>query len=121
MTNRRTLRKVLSELVLAAFMLVCLLLVGLIHRNPGLTRYAYAPYAFFVLQPEEVTEEAIPGYAGLRRSFTFSIPEGSATTIGARISFYLRHTNAEISIDDSALIYDSSELDTPHIGQTPGN
>ena len=121
MTNRRTLRKVLSELVLAAFLLICLLLVGLIHRNPGLTRYAYAPYAFFVLQPEEVTEEAIPGYAGLRRSFTFTIPEGSATTIGARISFYLRHTNAEISIDDSALIYDSSELDTPHIGQTPGN
>ena len=51
MTNRRTLRKVLSELVLAAFLLFCLLLVGLMHRNPGLTRYAYAPYAFFVLQP----------------------------------------------------------------------
>ena len=121
MTGRTSLKKVLSELSLAAFLLTCFLLVGMIHHNPGLTRYAYAPYSFFVLQPEEVTEEAVPEHLGVCRRFTFTIPEGPAATIGARISFYLRHTDAELSIDDSSLIYDSSEFKTPHIGRTPGN
>lgn len=114
-------QKVISMAATVAFLAVCLLLVGLIHRNPGLTRYAHAPYAFFILQPEDVAEETVPEYAGVRRTYTFTIPEGSAASTGAYIMFYLRHTNAELSIDGSELVYDSGELDTPHIGHTPGN
>ena len=121
MTGRNALKKRLPGLALGIFLFACILLVGLIHRNPGLTRYAYAPYSFFILQPEEVAEETIPEYAGVRRSYTFTIPEGSATSIGARISFYLRHTNATLSIDGSELSFDSSELEEGHIGHTPGN
>ena len=101
--------------------LICLLLVMLIHLNPGLVRYAYAPYAYWIMQPEEVTEETIDGYAGVRRTFTFTIPEGNPARIGSRLSFYLRHTTAQIGIEDSSLIYDSSESTEPHIGKTPGN
>ena len=115
-------KKALPGLALGAFLFVCLLLAGLIHHNPGLARYAYAPYSFYILQPDEVREELVPEYAGIRRSYVFTLPETeSATTIGARISFYLRHSYAALSIDGSELRYDSSELDTPHIGQTPGN
>ena len=56
--------------------LICLLLVVLIHLNPGLVRYAYAPYAYWIIQPEEITEETVDGFAGVRRTFTFTIPEG---------------------------------------------
>ena len=122
MTDGAKLKKALPGLALGVFLLVCLLLVGLIHHNPGLARYAYAPYSFYILQPDEVREELVPEYAGIRRSYVFTLPETeSATTIGARISFYLRHSYAALSIDGSELHYDSSELDTPHIGQTPGN
>ena len=101
--------------------LLGLLMVVLIHLNPGLVRYAYAPYAYWIIQPEEMTEETIDGYAGVRRTFTFTIPEGNPTRIGARLSFYLRHTYAQIEIEDSRLIYDSSDSAEPHIGKTPGN
>ena len=46
--------------------LLCLLLVTLIHLNPGLVRYAYAPYAYWIVQPEEVTEESADGCARSR-------------------------------------------------------
>ncbi len=101
--------------------LLCLMMVVLIHINPGLVRYAYAPYAYWIIQPEEMTKETIDGYAGVRRTFTFTIPEGNPTRIGARLSFYLRHTGARIEIEDSRLIYDSTESAEPHIGRTPGN
>lgn len=111
----------LSVILIAVLAAFCLLLPALIFLNPGLTYYAYAPYSFYILQPEEVTEEAIPEYAGIRRTYTFTLPEGSAASIGARLSFYLRHTTASAHIEDSDLYYDSSEWDTPHIGHTPGN
>ena len=104
MTNGTKLKKVLPELAIGAFLFVCLLLVCLIHHSPGLARYAYAPYSFYILQPDEVREEAVSEYAGIRRSYIFTLPEAeSATTIGARISFYLRHSYATLSIEDSEL------------------
>ena len=111
----------LPALMLAALAALCLLLVVLIHLNPGHTYYAYAPYSFYILQPEEVVEETIPDYAGVRRTYTFTIPEGQATTIGARLSFYLHHTNAYVEIEDTDLVYDSCEKDDAHIGHTPGD
>ena len=108
-------------LALAVVAAVCLLLAVLIHSIPGYTFYAYAPYSFYILQPDEVTEQNIPEYAGISRTYTFTLPEGSAATIGARLSFYLRHTTAQVHIEDTELYYDSSENDTPHVGHTTGN
>lgn len=107
--------------VLAVF-LVCVLVVALIYFNPGFTRYSSAVYPFFILQPDDVREEAIPNYAGVRRTYTFTIPEtNTATTTGARLMVYLRHTIARYDIEGSDLHNDLAEDETPHIGQTPGN
>jgi len=111
-----------AEIAVAAAALLCILLVVLIHLNPGFDRYANAVTPFFMLQPDSVTEETIPDYAGVKRTYTFTLPEAdTATTTGARLSVYLRHTIASFSIEDSALENDLSELDSPHIGRTPGN
>ena len=111
-----------AELAAALTAALCILLVVLIHVNPGFDRYANAVTPFFILQPDSVTEETIPDYAGVRRTYTFTLPEAdSATTTGARLSFYLRHTIAEYTIEDSTLENDLSENGTPHIGKTPGN
>ena len=111
-----------AEIATAVAVLLCVLLVALIHINPGFNRYASAVTPFFILQPDSVTEESIPDYAGVKRTYTFTIPEAdSATTTGARLSVYLRHTIAEFSVEDSTLENDLSALDTPHIGKTPGN
>ena len=102
--------------------LLCVLLVVLIHVNPGFKRHADAITPFFILQPDSVTEEAIPDYAGVRRTYTFTIPEtNTVTTTGARLTFYLRHTIAQFSVEDSMLVVDLSEENDPHIGKTPGN
>ena len=111
-----------AEAAVAVTVLLGILLVALIHVNPGFIRHANAVTPFFICQPESVTEQAIPDYAGIRRTYTFTLPDAeSATTTGARLSFYLRHTIAEYTIEDSTLENDLSERDTPHIGKTPGN
>ena len=115
-------REFLPEAAAALAAVLCILLVVLIHWNPGFTRYANAVTPFFILQPDSVTEETIPDYAGVRRTYTFTLPDAdTATTTGARISFYLRHTIAAYSIEDSDLDNDLGENDAPHIGRTPGN
>lgn len=115
-------RSLPAELAAAAVFLLCVLLVVLIHLNPGSERYANAVNPFFLLQPDSVEEEVIPDYAGIRRTYTFTLPKAdSATTTGARLSVYLRHTLAEFSIDDSTLFNDLSESDASHIGKTPGS
>ena len=100
---------------------LAVLLILLIHLNPGSERYANAVNPFFLLQPDSVTEEVIPDYAGIRRTYTFTLPTAdSATTTGARLSVYLRHTLAEFSVDGSTLFNDLTESETSHIGKTPG-
>lgn len=122
MKKRRFAGGYTTEAAVAVTALLSILLVALIHSNPGFNRYADAATPFFLLQPVSVEEETIPDYAGVRRTYTFSLPDAdSATTTGARISFYLRHTIASFSIEGSALENDLSENDTPHIGKTPGN
>jgi len=111
-----------ATLAIVAVFALCFLLVVLIHLDPGFERYANAVNPFFILQPDSVEEEVIPDYAGVRRTYTFTLPEAeSATTTGARLSVYLRHTLAEFSIDDSTLYNDLTESETTHIGKTPGS
>ena len=115
-------RRRAAELAAGLTALLCLLLVLLIHRNPGFNRYANGVTPFTILQPESVTEETVEGYAGLRRSYTFTLPESeSLTTVGARVSFFLRHTVAAYSIDGTSLSNDLAEEEGFHIGKTPGS
>ena len=110
------------ELTAAVVFALCVLLVVLIHLEPGSGRYANAVNPFFLLQPDSVVEEVVPDYAGIRRTYTFTLPEAdSATTTGARLSVYLRHTLAEFSIDGSTLYNDLADAETPGIGKTPGS
>ena len=122
MKNSAFFRRHAAELAAGLIALLCLLLVLLIHRDPGFTNYANGVTPFTILQPESVTEEAVEDYAGLRRTYTFTLPEAeSLTTVGARVSFYLRHTVAAYSIDGTSLSNDLSEEEGFHIGRTPGN
>ncbi|MBQ3704120.1 MAG: histidine kinase [Oscillospiraceae bacterium] len=115
-------RRRAAELTAGLTALICLLLVLLIHRDPGFNRYANGVTPFTILQPESVTEETVEGYAGLRRSYTFTLPESeSLTTVGARVSFFLRHTVAAYSIDGTSLSNDLAEEEGFHIGKTPGS
>ena len=114
--------KILVALATAALAVLCIVLTIAIILRPGHTYYAYAPYAFFILNPEAETEESIPDHAGVKRTYTLKIPEGHVTETGARLTFYLRHTEALVEFEDSEeAFYDSSENDEPHIGHTPGN
>ncbi len=117
----KNIRKYIPAAGLSVLSVLCIILVISVHLRPGRERYAYAPYSFWILQPEELTEEAIPDHAGVQRSYTFTIPEGSASNIGARILFYMRHTEVSLNIEGTDLVYDSSETDDHHIGHTPGN
>ena len=122
MKSRAFFRRHAAELAAGLIALLCLLLVLLIHRDPGFTNYANGVTPFTVLQPESVAVESIEDYAGLRRTYTFTLPDSeSLTTVGARVSFYLRHTVAVYSIDGTSLSNDLSEEEGFHIGRTPGN
>lgn len=112
----------IAERIIAVVAALCLLLIVLIHIHPGHRRYARAVTPFFILHPDSVVEESIPDYAGIRRTYTFTLPESdTATTTGACLSAYLRHTWAQIRIEGGASDYDLSEDARPHIGHTPGS
>ena len=100
--------------------LVCLILVLLVRSNPGTNPYSYAPYAFYMLTPDNVTETESGSYAGVTRTYTFTIPEDDTRLRhGARLCFFLRHTIADVALDGEPT-YSSGEYDAPHIGKTPG-
>ena len=122
MKKRKLFKQRGAELTAGFIFLLCVLLVLCIHRNPGFTKFANGVPPYAILQPESVTEEVIDDYAGVRRSYTLTLPEAEGlTTVGARVSFYLRHTIAAYSIDGSTVQNDLSEDESFHIGRTPGN
>ena len=99
---------------------LCLVMVLLVRNNPGTNPYSYAPYSFNILTPDSVEETETDSYGGITRTYTFTIPEDDTRLRhGARLSFFLRHTIATITLDGK-LTYSSGEYDTPHIGKTPG-
>ncbi len=115
-------RAYLPEAAALGVCLLCVLLVTLIHLNPGFTYYSSAVTPYLILQPDSVREEAIPDYAGIRRTYTLTMPDSNTvTTTGARLTFYLRHTIAQYEVENSTIKNDMAEKDSPHIGRTPGN
>lgn len=122
MKRTRQYRTCFLECIALAVLLIGVVLVMLIHFNPGFTHYSSAVTPFFILQPDDVKEEIIPDYAGIRRTYTLTLPEtNTGTTTGARLTFYLRHTIAQYEVEGSTLENDLAENDSPHIGKTPGN
>lgn len=119
-------KKLFPEIVTLLLVSLCILTVVLVHHNVDYDRYASAAATpFFLLKPDDVTEEQIPEYAGIRRTYTFTIPDSaSATTTGARLTVFLRHTLAELYIDDTIRYSNDPGTDgnnPSRIGNTPGN
>ena len=113
----RTAAAGIASVLLAA---ACLIMALLVRNNPGTNPYSYAPYAFYILTPDSVVETETDSYAGVTRTYTFTIPEDDTRLRhGARLSFFLRHTIAELTLDGEP-VYSSGEYDAPHIGKTPG-
>ena len=113
-------RNNLPQILTAILALLCLLTVCIVHFFSGYDLYAYAPYAYYMITPESRTEESIPAYGGRQVTYTFTVPDGAKVQHGARLSFYLRHTMAQVWLDDD-LHMDMHESDDWHIGKTPGN
>ena len=121
MSPRRK-KGVFAELAVLAVLLLAVLLSVLVFVNPGNNRYANAVSPFFILKADNVQEEAIPDYAGVRRTYTFTLPEAdSATTTGARLTVYLHHTLAWFTIEDSTYTDEPFGEGTDYIGKTPGS
>lgn len=114
-------KEYLTEWIALPLLLLCLLLVVLIHGKTGLSGPAPAMDSFFLLKPDRVEEEPADGYLGLRRVYTYTLPDLSyAAATGARLMGFLRHTYADCSIEDEDFRFVLRETDTPHIGKTPG-
>ena len=98
---------------------LCLALALLAFLNPGHNRNPYAPQAFFMLLPETTEQETIEDYAGLRVSYSFTVPDGAKVRHGAKMCIFLEHTIAEVRLDGE-LLYSSAETEEAHVGHTPG-
>ncbi len=111
-----------AGLAVGLVFLLCVLTAALVFHNTGSRKYSNAVSPYFLMQPDQVEEEVISDYAGVRRTYIFTMPSAeSATTTGARLTVYLRHTIAQFSIDGTTLYNDLSEDVSRHIGRTPGN
>lgn len=81
-------KKLFPELVVLLLAVLCVVTVFLVHKNLSYYRYASSATPFFMLKPDDVAEEEISEYVGVRRTYTFTIPEStSATTTGSRLTF----------------------------------
>ncbi len=90
-------------------------------RYPDVSAAAPAAASFFVLQPQEVVEEAIPDYAGVRRTYVFDLESRIGGLSHTQTFFvYLRHTNAVLELEGEQLADVSVRGGRWHIGQTPG-
>lgn len=109
----------IAAAVILILFLLSILMVVLIHINPGYLHMFPAGNSFMILEPESVEERVIDDYTGVQRIYTVTIPE--SVFPGTQIRFYLRHTYATFYLDDSSRADKPAELNTFHIGHTPGH
>ncbi len=84
MKRTRKYSSYLPEAAALAVSLVCVLLITLIHMNPGFTLYSNAVTPYLILRPDSVREEAIPDYAGIRRTYAITLPDSKPLPPPAR-------------------------------------
>lgn len=108
---------------IAAILLLVLCVAGTVavHVRPGLRQPMPAMNPFFVLRPEKMEEETIPDYAGIRRTYVFTLPDlNHIDAANLRLMVYLRHMYASFTLKENEFRYEVTESDHPHIGHTPG-
>ena len=122
MKNKTVWQDRLLAVLIALAVLAGVALAVAAYTNSGMKTVSPAVDSFFILQPDAVTEEAISGYAGIRRTYRFDLskyPEGGGR--GRSLYVYLRHTYALLDLDGEVLADTGEKPETPHIGRTPGN
>ena len=113
--------KIIDAVVLLLIVLSFALLIFQFHTS-GIKTAGPAVNSFFILQPQSVTEEVIPEYAGVRRTYRFDISKLPVSNARTRNFFvYLRHTIAAIEIDGKTAFDTGEDQNVFHISHTPGN
>ena len=84
-------RESLIDLLVALSAALGVLITVLVCLTPGVKSISPAINSFFLLKPRSVTEEVIPGYAGVRRTYEFDMSEmPSGQGRGRSLFVYLR-------------------------------
>ena len=109
-----------ADLPAVFLLLLILLLVVMVHRFQGAKIYATAVDPYFLMQPEVCTTEAIDDFAGVQRSYTFTIQHEEAVRRGASLYAWMHHTCATVLLDGE-LNYDNLPDGSTQVGRTPGN
>ena len=113
--------KIIDAVILLLIVLSSALLIFQF-RTSGIKTAGPAVNSFFILQPQSVTEEVIPEYAGVRRTYRFDISKLPVSNARTRSFFvYLRHTIASIDIEGKTAFDTGEDQNVFHIGHTPGN
>ena len=113
--------KLIDAVILLIIVLSSALLIFQFHTS-GIKTAGPALNSFFILQPQSVTEEVIPEYAGIRRTYQFDMSKLPVSKARSRSFFvYLRHTIAAIEIDGKTAFDMGEDQNVFHIGHTPGN
>ena len=113
--------KIIDAVILLLIVLSAALLVFQFY-SPGTKTAGPALNSFFILQPQSVTEEVIPEYAGVRRTYQFDMSKLPVSSARTRSFFvYLRHTIATIEINGKTAFDTGEDQNVFHIGHTPGN
>ena len=117
---------ILTEKIIDALILLLILLSAALlafqFYSPGTKTAGPAVNSFFILQPQSVTEEVIPEYTGVRRTYQFDMSKIPGNKGRGRTFFvYLRHTAAVLKMDGEAIVDTGEDPNVFHIGHTPGN
>ena len=120
--KKRILPKKIIDAVILLLIVLSAALLTIQFYSPGTKTAGPALNSFFILQPQSVTEEVIPEYAGVRRTYRFDISKLPVSNARTRNFFvYLRHTIAAIEIDGKTAFDTGEDQNVFHIGHTPGN
>ena len=113
--------KIIDAVVLLLIVLSFAMLIFQFHTS-GIKTAGPAVNSFFILQPQSVTEEVIPEYTGVRRTYQFDMSKIPGNKGRGRTFFvYLRHTAAVLKMDGEAIVDTGEDPNVFHIGHTPGN
>ena len=113
--------RLIDAVILFAFIL-SLAMIIFQYISPGLKSISPAINPYRILQPESVTEEVIPEYAGVRRTYQFDmskVPDNKGR--GRTFFVFLRHTAAVLKTDEEIIADTGEDPNVFHIGHTPGN
>ena len=107
------------DLAVALVFAAVIALAAFLWNTSGMKGVAPAISPFLVLRPQEVREEVIADYAGVRRVYEFDLTKAAGVR-GGTLFVHLRHTIA-VAEEDGAVLADTGETQSWHVGRTPGN